>query len=324
MLTPKVSVVVPIYNVESFIERCVRSLFEQTLQEIEYIFVNDCTPDASMEVLTRVLACYPERQSWVRIITMPQNSGQAKVRAAGIKSATGEYIIHCDSDDWVEPEMYQVMYEKAVAETLDMVICGFTRRYADGRKEETIYHNMEDKDLIQELLYLPMGGSLCTKMISRSLYQSETIEYARADMLEDMVYTIQLVLSSQRIGFIDCSYCNYFVNTESISYNSTVEGFLRRSQGWATNLSIICSVLQKYKLYNRYKKELMQMKLKAREFMWPLVLKEPSKYIPIWASTFPELNWQYPLNQSAPFTLRLIFLFTLLRIYPYWYRCFRA
>ena len=102
---PKVSVIVPIYKVEPFIERCARSLFEQTLDDIEYIFVNDCTPDKSMEVLSRVLEDYPGRKEQVRIITMPVNSGLPKVRRAGLEVASGDYIIHCDSDDWVDRTM---------------------------------------------------------------------------------------------------------------------------------------------------------------------------------------------------------------------------
>ena len=77
---PKVSVSVPIYNVEKYIEKCVRSLFEQTLDDIEYIFVNDCTPDKSMDILRRVLVEYPQRQEQVKVIDHKVNKGSATVR----------------------------------------------------------------------------------------------------------------------------------------------------------------------------------------------------------------------------------------------------
>ena len=120
---PKVSVIVPIYGVEAYIERCAVSLFEQTLDDIEYIFVNDCTPDNSMTILSEVLSRYPQRREQVRIINQPKNLGAAKAREDGIKAARGEYIIHCDSDDWVDTNMYQLLYEKAKADNSDMVIC---------------------------------------------------------------------------------------------------------------------------------------------------------------------------------------------------------
>ena len=107
MNMPKVSIIIPVYGVEKYIERCARSLFEQTLDDIEYLFIDDCTPDKSVEILKRVLEEYPHRKSQVVIHRMEQNSGQAKVREWGMQNATGEYVIHCDSDDWVDIHMYE-------------------------------------------------------------------------------------------------------------------------------------------------------------------------------------------------------------------------
>lgn len=104
---PKVSIIIPVYGVEKYIERSARSLFEQTLDDIEYLFIDDCTPDKSVEILKRVLEEYPHRKSQVVIHRMEQNSGQAKVREWGMRNATGEYVIHCDSDDWVDMHMYE-------------------------------------------------------------------------------------------------------------------------------------------------------------------------------------------------------------------------
>ena len=98
----KVSIVIPVYNVEKYIERCVRSLFEQTLDDIEYIFVDDCSPDQSVAVLQSTLQDYPNRKESVRIIRHKENKGVAVARNAGINAAQGKYLIHCDSDDWVD------------------------------------------------------------------------------------------------------------------------------------------------------------------------------------------------------------------------------
>ena len=102
----KISVIVPIYNVRLYIERCVRSLMEQTLENIEFIFVNDCTPDDSMDILHHVLKEYPKRRKQIKIIEHETNRGISAVRNTGLKNATGQYIIYCDSDDWVEKNMY--------------------------------------------------------------------------------------------------------------------------------------------------------------------------------------------------------------------------
>ena len=98
----KVSILVPIYGVEQFIERCARSLFEQTYQNLEYVFVNDCTPDKSIEILTRIIEYYPKRFNSIRIISHEKNRGIAASRNTAYDNATGEFVTIVDSDDWLE------------------------------------------------------------------------------------------------------------------------------------------------------------------------------------------------------------------------------
>ena len=128
----KVSVVIPVYGVEKYIERCVRTLFGQTLDDMEFIFVNDCTPDCSIDLLCSVLEEFPQRKEQVRIINQPHNMGAAKAREVGIKAATGEYIIHCDSDDWVERDAYRKMYDCAKRHDYDIVIADYCEH--DGNR----------------------------------------------------------------------------------------------------------------------------------------------------------------------------------------------
>ena len=120
---PKVSVIIPVYNVEKYIERCSENLFSQTLDDIEFIFIDDCTPDRSIEILKSVLERFPNRKETVKILKMPKNSRQAAVRKYGMELATGDYIIHCDSDDWVDVDLYEKMYTEAVRSDADVVIC---------------------------------------------------------------------------------------------------------------------------------------------------------------------------------------------------------
>lgn len=117
----RISVIVPIYNVKLYIERCVRSLMEQTLENIEFIFVNDCTPDDSMDILHYVLEEYPKRREQIKIIEHETNRGISAVRNTGLKNATGQYIIYCDSDDWVEKNMYEKLLVKALETSADIV-----------------------------------------------------------------------------------------------------------------------------------------------------------------------------------------------------------
>lgn len=129
---PEVSVVVPVYRVAPYIEKCARSIFEQTLDSLEILFINDCSPDDSVDIIERVLDDYPDRKHLTRVISMPANSGSASVRRCGILEAQGEYVIHCDGDDWADPMLYQQMYEKAIAESADIVVCDFVYETNQG------------------------------------------------------------------------------------------------------------------------------------------------------------------------------------------------
>ena len=107
-----ISVIIPIYKAEDYIERCARSLMEQTMKDgIEFLFINDCTPDNSMTILRRVIANYPERGHQIRIIENNKNLGVSATRRLGVNEANGDYIGWCDSDDWVESEAFERMYD---------------------------------------------------------------------------------------------------------------------------------------------------------------------------------------------------------------------
>lgn len=114
MKVPKISVIVAVYGVENYIEKCVRSLFEQTLDAVEYIFVNDDTPDNSIVILKSVLDEYSERKNNTHIINFETNTGVANARTVGMKLATGKYMIHCDLDDYLEDDALEVLYKEAV------------------------------------------------------------------------------------------------------------------------------------------------------------------------------------------------------------------
>ena len=135
---PKVSVIVAVYNVEQYVERCAHSLFNQTLDSMEYIFVDDCTPDNSIELIKKVLESYPQREAQVKFIHHKTNQGQAAARTTGMKAATGEYIIHCDPDDWVDLDTYELMYRAAHPEgrkPIDVVLCNYMLHEKGGEKK---------------------------------------------------------------------------------------------------------------------------------------------------------------------------------------------
>ena len=105
----KISICVPIYGVEKYIRRCAISLFEQTYDNIEYVFVNDCSPDNSIYVLTETLKNYPYRQEQVKIVEQQKNRGLACARNKALESSTGDFVLHVDSDDYLEKNTVEVL-----------------------------------------------------------------------------------------------------------------------------------------------------------------------------------------------------------------------
>lgn len=168
---PAVSVIVPVYNVAPFIEKCARSLFEQTLDNLEIIFVDDCTPDNSVDIIKRVLKDYPDRSGHTRIIRMPSNNGLPAVRRHGIIEAKGEYIIHCDGDDWADTDLYKTLYDKAISTDADIVVCDEVMEY-DGHRvpKPTDPEPDNGKELMREWYRNAIGMFCHNKLVRRSLY----------------------------------------------------------------------------------------------------------------------------------------------------------
>ena len=144
---PKLSVIIPVYKAEKFIERCCVSLFEQTLDNIEYIFVDDCSPDNSVNKIREIVARYPEREPMVKILSHSPNRGVSFSRQQGLEAATGEFVIHCDSDDWVDQDMYESAYKAAIDNDADVVRMGYITEYSVrvGKRRTRVYYHLEPK-----------------------------------------------------------------------------------------------------------------------------------------------------------------------------------
>ena len=225
---PKVSVIIPVYGVEKYIERCARSLFEQTLDDIEYLFIDDCTPDRSIEILKNVLVDYPHRKPQVNIHRMEKNSGQAAVRKWGMLNATGEYMIHCDSDDWVDTDMYRAMYEKAKEEGAELVVCDYS--ISDGERVINKIigcHASIPIEFFESIMNQIDIGALWNKLFKRKHILTDMI-WADGAMGEDLLLSLQMVYNSRSIVYIPCSYYYYFENPISITKSLSEKDVLRR------------------------------------------------------------------------------------------------
>lgn len=212
---PKVSVIIPIYNVAPYIEKCARSLFEQTLDGIEFLFVNDCTPDNSVEILERLIeengSKLLAKGSVARVLMMPSNVGLAGVRRQGILEATGDFVVHCDGDDWVDVDLYNKLYTEAIASGADIVMCGSVHEYA-GRSE---IHDVEVapcncKDLVRNWYKKCIGMHCWNKLVRRSLYtDNEVLPWVGLNMWEDNGLMTRLFYHAGNLSVVHGTYYHY-------------------------------------------------------------------------------------------------------------------
>ena len=203
---PQVSVIVPVYGVEDYIGHCAESLLGQTYSNVECIFVNDGTPDHSMERLAKVVEQHPERN--VKIVNK-NNEGLSKARFSGLEVATGEYIMHLDSDDWMEPDAVERMVKEAVRTGADLVYCDFWKEYRHRSKlDREKAYSVDNKRLWMKRLYnYTAYGYLWTKMARKELYKD--IFVPCYGMHEDIVYATQLIWRASSIAQLSVPLIHY-------------------------------------------------------------------------------------------------------------------
>lgn len=285
-MSSKVSVLVPVYGVEKYIERCARSLFEQTLSEIEFIFVDDCSPDGSVSILERVLEDYPDRKPMVKIIRHSENGGLASARNTALGAATADYVVCCDSDDWVDRDMYRLMWERAVEAGSDIVHCATWAEMPSGAILDAQYEVLpEGKDMLRELRWRP--GSLCNKLVRRSLYVDNGIHsYSGQDMWEDGATTMRLYLFAHNMVKVDTPLYHYnCMNSGSIS---TTAGSNRRSADQRVeNAKCVEKFFEKHGVAQEFAETLQSAKLTAKH---GYLTAESYRDIDLWRATFPETH----------------------------------
>lgn len=281
---PAVSVIIPVYNVEPYIARCARSLFGQTMEDLEFVFIDDCSPDRSVEILSRILEEeFPRRRDRVKIFRMPVNSGTAKVRMQGIALSEGEYVIHCDSDDeLVSPDAYRRMYEKASKEDLDIVSCNCFEEDASLRKT---VRSQECRD-VRDLLTDRAQGNLYCRMVRRTLLQD--ILAPVGNMGEDLVLTLQTALRATSYGHIDEPFYLYRYHASSVSKARGKETAIRRHQALVANVSLLVGLLTGSYGYDDDDPAIIAFKYYSRHCIEPFV-GDRACYS-LWKNTFPEVD----------------------------------
>lgn len=242
----RLSVLVPVYKVEDYIEKCARSLFEQTMKEgMEYIFIDDCTPDKSIEVLCRVLDEYPERKNQVRILHNEKNLSTAGTRTRCLKEAQGEYLIFCDADDWIDLDMYERMYSQAEQNDADIVTCNYIRHTLTGLEPVDFDYESNPKSCVEHLYrneIFPFSP-LWNKMIRRQIFvDHDCYPYEEINLSEDLNVLVRVFCYAKSLVKMD----DYFYHVNRLNMESITKSQNDMYDLWLTqykNVNLISDFL---------------------------------------------------------------------------------
>lgn len=286
---PKVSIIVPIFGVENYIERCARSLFCQTLDDLEYIFVNDCTPDKSMEVLQTVIDEYHPAN--VKIINHTVNKGLPQARKSGIDVATGEYVANCDSDDWLAPDFCSKLYERAVSSGADMVVCNLYFANDDHAEyikwgDVSVYAN---PDLaFRYFLAEKIQVSVVLRIVRREIAQRKELLTPKKYSAEDWSIVVQWMYFCKKIEYVDCPLYYYYTGTQTQSRHLTVENCIKNCCQKRDNVRMVCRWLSMREKLSDYKSEITSVKGQTKQMLFPVMDNPECRKL--WRRTFREIN----------------------------------
>ena len=243
---PKVSIIVPVYNVENYIDKCLETLTNQTLQDIEIIIVNDGSQDKSAEIIEK----YVTQNSGKIKYYEKKNGGLSSARNYGLGYATGEYVAFLDSDDYVEKNMYEEMYKLAKKENADMVECDFIWEWKFGKK---VFDKRRDYKVKKEMMKKPRVVAW-NKIYKRDIINKTKTRFPEGLIYEDIEFFYKLLPYLNKISYINKYFVHYTQREDSISNSQT-----EKTGDIFKILENIFDFYKEQNLYNKYKKELKYM-----------------------------------------------------------------
>ena len=240
----KISVIIPVYNVYKYIAKCLDSLVNQTLDDIEIIVVNDGSPDDSQVVIDEYVKKYPDKvKSYIK-----ENGGQGSARNFGYKKASGEYIGFIDSDDYIDREMYKELYNAAKEKDADIAMCANTIVYENNNNQKIEYLFLKTGNDKVNALFNNAG--VCNKIYKRDLLKD--LSFRSKVWYEDIDYVIKAIIKSKKVAFVNQGYYYYLLREGSTMNNSN----MKRNLEIIDAFDSLIKYLKDNKYYDEYVEEI--------------------------------------------------------------------
>lgn len=212
---PKISIIVPVYGVEKYIEKCLDSLVNQTLKDIEIIVVNDGSPENEQAIIDKYVKKHPKKiKSYIK-----ENGGQGSARNFGIKKASGEYIGFVDSDDYVDTTMFEKLYNEAKKQNYDIVSCNYNSIDEDGKILKIIKQKQINTD---NYMFFGIIGP-CNKIYKKKLLELNKISFREKVRYEDVDFTLKCIMNASNFGLVDEELYFYLLRQGSTMNNNDIK-----------------------------------------------------------------------------------------------------
>ena len=212
-LQTKISILVPIYNASAFLERCVRSLFEQTYENLEFVFVNDGSTDNSIQLLTSIREQYPNRTDSCVIVNRTTNKGISFTRNELLQHATGDFISFVDADDYIKKNTIELLVESQKKYDSDIESCGFIIEKKSDCKKTTL-RNLSKSPFLEEIITGASGHELYCRLFRRSVITENHVNFStNFNIAEDWLFLIKCAYYSQIIH--NSQLCLYHYNCDN-------------------------------------------------------------------------------------------------------------
>ena len=220
MNSKTISVIIPVYNAEKYIDRCIHSILYQTFTDFELILINDGSKDSSGTICEQ----YALKDSRIRLFNRT-NHGVSATRQFGIEHCRGKYCIQIDSDDWIDIDFFEKLIRKAKGTNADIVYCGFIKEFVDKSYKVKMFTTDSSSDYLSAILTFRAWGSVWNKLINMDLINNNNICFTEGVcMWEDLNFIAKCLLFTKKIAFCDSTYYHY-TQYNNFSLCSTVSTY---------------------------------------------------------------------------------------------------
>lgn len=296
----RISVIIPLYNDADNIVRCLESVCTQTISELlDILIVDDGSTDNSVSMARNVL----ERHSMLprtNLIQLDVNRGVANARKVGVQAAQSDFILFCDSDDWMEPSMCEKLLVKAEKEMCDLVVCDYNSIRGDSVEPVSGCYK---ENFLQQLILCTVTGALWNKLVRTDILRRQDFLFPVYDFSEDYAYSLQFAIYARKIGYVPEALYNYVHRSGSVVQSASVERQRKRYDDDMQNFRLDLEILERNGLLEKYREEIIAHKLKMKN-----TYRSDNT---LWRNTFPELKKEIFQSGCISFRSKLSFILNL-------------